>query len=130
MLVPPGATVAVADGENLHLFHSGGDGTLTPLPSDVTAHQDGAQPKHHGGSANPDDKQLSEDGFAAGIADVLNGKVLDGTIKQLVIIAPPRTLGELRRHYHKALTAVLVGEIGKELSGRSPAEIEKAIIAA
>ena len=60
---------------------------------------------------------------------MLNKRVLDGKIEALIVIAAPRTLGELRRHYHKALAAVLVGEIAKELTGHSIADIEKTIAA-
>jgi protein required for attachment to host cells len=53
--------------------------------------------------------------------------VLDGKITDLVIIAAPRTLGELRKHYHKKLSATLVGEIAKDLTGHAVQDIEKAI---
>jgi len=39
-------------------------------------------------------------------------------------------LGELRKHYHKSLTAALVGEIAKDLTGHSIADIEKTVAAA
>ncbi len=39
-------------------------------------------------------------------------------------------LGELRKHYHKQLSAVLVGEVAKDLTGHSEGDIEKAIAAA
>jgi protein required for attachment to host cells len=38
---------------------------------------------------------------AAGVADFLNKQVLSGKIDDIVIIAAPKTLGELRKHYHK-----------------------------
>ncbi|MBC7506924.1 MAG: host attachment protein, partial [Sandarakinorhabdus sp.] len=64
-----------------------------------------------------------------GTAAMLNSQVLDGKIDSLIVVAAPRTLGELRKHYHKALSAVLVGEIAKELTGHSIADIEKTIAA-
>jgi protein required for attachment to host cells len=48
----------------------------------------------------------------------------------LVVIAAPRALGEMRKHYHKALTAKLLGEIAKDLTGHSMVEVEAAIQAA
>ena len=69
-------------------------------------------------------------GFAGGIADMLNRRVLNGDISDLVIIAAPRTLGELRKSYHKKLSDVLRGEISKDLTGHALHDIEKAIAAA
>ena len=134
MLLPQGATIAVADGETVRLFHNSGDG-ITPqlhaLPDpDIVGAASNAGERHHGGSSNPSYRQLREDGFAAATAAFLNTQVLDGKVHALVIIAAPKTLGELRQHYHKALTAKLLGEIGKELTGHSAADILKAIAAA
>ncbi len=53
-----------------------------------------------------------------------------GKIDSLIVVAAPRTLGELRKHYHKALSAVLAGEIAKDLTGHSIADVEKTIAAA
>jgi protein required for attachment to host cells len=36
----------------------------------------------------------------------------------------------LRKHYHKALSAVLVGEVAKDLTGHSTADVEKILAAA
>ncbi len=56
--------------------------------------------------------------------------VLEGQIDALVIVAAPRTLRELRNHYHKALSAILVGEVSKDLTGHAVADVEKTIAAA
>ncbi|MFY8101785.1 MAG: host attachment family protein, partial [Allorhizobium sp.] len=86
--------------------------------------------RHQSSAANPDDSQQQEDGFGSGITDMLNAHVLDGTIQNLVIIAAPRTLGEMRKGYHKQLSAVLIGELAKDLTGHSLQDIEKALDAA
>ena len=134
MDLPKGTTVAVADGEKLNLFRNAGDEAnpkLTALQDeDVANDNKGSGARHQSSSANPDDSQIAEDGFAAGIADLLNRQVLEGQIANLVVIAAPRTLGELRKHYHQKLSAVLVGEIAKDLTGHSMQDVEKAIAAA
>ncbi len=131
MQLPKGATVAVADGEKLNLFRNTGDKAnpkLTALPAaDVDSDNKGSGARHQSSAANPDDSQVEEDSFAAGIAALLNRQVLDGQITHLVVIAAPRTLGELRKHYHKALSAVLVGEIAKDLTGHPIHDIERTI---
>ena len=134
MDIPKGTTVAVADGEKLNLFRNSGDAAdprLTPMGKEsVATDNKGSGARHLSSSANPDDSQAEEDSFAAGIADVLNQKVLSGHIADLIIIAAPRTLGELRKHYHQKLSAVLVGEIAKDLTGHSIQDIEKLVAAA
>ncbi len=133
MQIPQGATVAVADGKTLHLFHNKGDEAhpvLVPMPADVLDRDGGGSTGHHSSSANPDESQKAEDGFAAGVAGLLNRQVLAGSIKHLIVIAAPRTLGELRHHYHKTLSAILVGEIAKDLTGHSQEDVERAIAAA
>lgn len=134
MKLPKNAVVAVADGETLNLYRNTGDEgspSLTSLPdADVSTTNKGSGGRHQSSSANPSDSQQDEDGFAAGIATLLNKRVLDGKIDDLVVIAAPRTLGELRKHYHKSLEAKLVGEIAKDLTGHNAADIEKAIASA
>ena len=134
MNLPQNTVVAVADGEKLSLFRNDGDAAtvnLTALPDpaiDSSKISSGA--RHSSSSANPDDSQQDEDGFGAGVTDMLNKQVLEGKIKSLVIIAAPRTLGEMRKGYHKSLSEVLIGELDKDLTGHSVQDIEKALASA
>ncbi|AAK90531.2 hypothetical protein EN41_20320 [Agrobacterium tumefaciens] len=134
MNLPQNTVVAVADGEKLSLFRNDGDAAtvnLTALPDpaiDSSKISSGA--RHSRSSANPDDSQQDEDGFGAGVTDMLNKQVLEGKIKSLVIIAAPRTLGEMRKGYHKSLSEVLIGELDKDLTGHSVQDIEKALAVA
>jgi protein required for attachment to host cells len=132
MFLTKGATVAVADGEKLNLFRNAGDERemkLTPLPHQSVDADKGTSGGHASSSGNPDEAQSREDGFSAGIVDYLNRQVLSGGIEDLVIIAAPRALGEMRKHYHKELSARLKGEIAKDLTGHSLADVEKAVAA-
>lgn len=131
MQLPKGATVAVADGVTLHLYRNAGDEVhpkLTALPAAVLgeAHRSSGG-HHHSSSANPDDSRQSEDGFAAATAAWLNEQALGGKLEGVYIIAAPKTLGELRRHYHKALEGKLLGELAKDLTGHVVGDIETAI---
>lgn len=134
MLIPKGTIVAVADGEKFNLFSNTGDEAtpaLKALPdADIESVNKGSGASHHSSSANPDESQAAEDGFAGGIAGLLNKRVLEGEISDLIIIAAPRTLGELRKSYHKRLSEVLRGEISKDLTDHAVHDIEKAIAAA
>ena len=128
MLLPKGTIVAVADGEKFSLFSNTGDEagpTLTAM-----AEPDIENVNTGSGASDQNESQAAEDGFAGGIAGLLNKRVLDGEISDLIIIAAPRTLGELRKSYHKKLSEVLRGEISKDLAGHAVHDIEKAIAAA
>ncbi|KIZ32473.1 MULTISPECIES: host attachment protein [Rhodopseudomonas] len=134
MLLPQGTIVAVADGEKFNLFQNTGDESNPALSAmsepEVESVNAGSGSGHQNSSGNPDASQAAEDGFAGGIAELLNKRVLDGKIADLVIIAAPRTLGELRKSYHKKLSEVLRGEIAKDLTGHALHDIEKTIAAA
>ena len=131
MKIPKHAVVAVADGEVLNMFRNVGEegaAKLTAMPhGEVSAENSGSGGRHQSSSASPSGIQQTEDNFAAGVADVLNKSVLSGKFDHLIVIAAPRTLGELRKPYHKALSAVLVGEISRDLTGHTIADIEKTI---
>jgi protein required for attachment to host cells len=60
----------------------------------------------------------------------LNAKALAGEIDQLVVVADPRTLGEMRPRYHKALQGKIVAELPKELTSESPQAIAQTLAAA
>lgn len=60
----------------------------------------------------------------------LNRAVLQHRIERLLIVADPDTLGEMRRHYHKALDAALVGELDRQLTGMPGPGIAQAIAGA
>ena len=133
MMLPKGTIVAVADGEKLNLFRNAGDEgdmqleAMPQQPIDATGTGSGG---HQSSSGNPDSSQAGEDGFAAGIVTHLNQQVLSGAIDSLVIIAAPRALGEMRKQYHKTLSAVLKAEIPKDLTGHPISAVAAAVAAA
>ncbi len=131
MKLPQGALVAVCDGAKLSMFKNTGEANapnLSALPVPAVDDENmGSGGRHHSSASNPDDSTQDEDAYAAGVAALLNKRVLSGGVEALVVVAAPKTLGELRKHWHKALQAVLVGELSKDLTGHSPAEIAAAI---
>ncbi|MFC7397254.1 host attachment family protein [Chelatococcus sp. GCM10030263] len=131
MILPTGTTVVVADGETVRLFHNTGvkPGVhlieFTEAPP-APAHA-GSGARHHSGSANPDAKRLAEDNFAAATAAFLNKLSLDGAIEHLVVVSDPRTLGEMRKHFHRDLKGKIIGELAKDFSRRSLQDIASLI---
>ena len=134
MQIPQNTVIAVADGEKLSLFQNEGNALnikLTAMPAEaIDASKIASGARHSSSAANPDDSQQEEDGFGSGVTEMLNRHVLDGKITSLVIVAAPRTLGEMRKGYHKQLSAILIGELDKDLTGHSVQAIEKALEAA
>lgn len=131
MLLPHGTVIALVDGEKFELYRNKGKEAhpeLTALPT-PKLHEDnkGSGGRHYSSAGNPQASLLDEDAHAAAVAEWLNGEVLAGRIETLVVIAAPRTLGELRRHWHKRLEQALHGELSKDLAGRSPADIIAAL---
>jgi protein required for attachment to host cells len=74
--------------------------------------------------------QMEEDRFAHETAEMLKQRAMAKAFEQVIIIAPPKTLGELRKHYHKEVESRLAGELAKDLTGHPIPDIEKALIAA
>lgn len=129
MLIPHNTLVAVADGEKLELYRNTGTETglrLAALPTpELDAHSKEAGSRHRSSPANPSRHLLAEDSFAAAVADWLNRQAIEGAVERVVVIAAPRVLGEMRRHYHGALKERLLAELSKELTGQPVAAIER-----
>jgi protein required for attachment to host cells len=131
MLLPHGAVVVVVDGDNLELFRNSGNEAQPALsviaPPNLDEHNKGSGARHHASSANPSGHQLDEDAHAAAVTSWLNHQVVENLITHLVVVAPPRTLGEMRRRYHERLKVVLIGELHKDFVGRSGADVLEAL---
>ncbi len=135
MQIPPGAHIAVIDGARFLLFRNGDDAVHpdigSPTHPDLSpSNRSQGKLRHSITTAQDAGNDLDEAAHVAAAADWLNHAVLSNTIDKLVVVADKRSLGELRRHYHKALEERLVGEVAKALTGRPVPEIEQAIIAA
>jgi protein required for attachment to host cells len=72
--------------------------------------------------------QQEEDRWAHAAADAVNERVLKNNFDQLVIIAPPKTLGLIRKKLHKEAERRLLCEIPKEMTGRPTPDIEALIV--
>ena len=129
MKLPKGALVAVVDGEKLALFENTGqqEVQLTAKPTPDIAERASGAAGRISSEANPDNDTQAEDGFAMGVADVLNKWVLTNKVEHLFVIAAPKTLGQLRKGWHKETEGRLVGELSKDLTGHSTDQIAAAI---
>ncbi len=141
MQIPHDSFVLVADGRKSLFFRNEGDAQFPNLAVEEKQIHD--NPAHHeqasdtagqsmktmdgrGGSMEEVDfHELEENRFAAETAAMLKGRALRNEFDSLVVVAPPRTLGALRKHYHKEVEKRLVAEVAKDLVNAPVAEIEK-----
>ncbi len=131
MLVPHGTMIALVDGERFELYRNTGneaDPHLAPVaPPRLQGDNHSSGSRHYSSAGNPQDSLQEEDAHAAAVTTWLNSQVLAHKLDGLVVIAAPRTLGEMRKRYHKQLRAILLGEVAKDLVGRSGPEIIAAL---
>ena len=129
MKLSKGALVAVVDGEKLALIRNEGgvEIRLKAIENPPIEDRVSGSAGRRSSEANPDNDTQAEDGFAMGVAQVLNKWVVTNRIDELLVIAAPKTLGELRKHWHKDLQAKLAGEIAKDLTGHSTDQIAAAV---
>lgn len=144
MLLPHNAMIVVADGRKMLFLRNEGDAAHPNLQVERKREQENPDnidqrtdaPGRSFSSVGPgrsayeetDFHQLEEDRFAAETAELLKKRALNNDFETLIVVAPPRTLGELRKHYHKEVSERLAGEIGKTLTGHPIFEIEKMLI--
>jgi protein required for attachment to host cells len=72
---------------------------------------------------------LEEHKFARDVAAALEKIVRERKVEALVIVAPPRTLAELRLAFHADVKQRIVAELHKDLTKHPVYEIEKHILA-
>lgn len=131
MILPAKAYVAVVDGQQFLLMRN--EGTATEPDLQGVGKPDVAETNFSAGVRQQDIKDirpreaLYECAHAAGVAEWLNHAILNHTIKKVVVIADPKTLGEMRKHYHKETEAALLGELRKDMTNVPSREILKAI---
>jgi len=138
MLLPHGTVFAIVDGENFELYRNSGieaEPRLTSMAApDLEAtnfsagfrRADGPT-RHQARTGDGSRDGLDEAAHVAAVTGWLNEQVLSKEIEQLVVVADPRSLGEMRRHYHKQLKDVLVGEVPNTLTGRPGTEIVRVL---
>ncbi len=139
------ALVLVTDGRKTLFFRNEGDVNQIDLRTEAHDEREDAKdsdmktdaPGAIGQSADysgrvayeeTDFHQLEEDRWAHSAAEEVNKRALANDFEALAIIAPPKTLGELRKKLHKEAARRVVCEIPKEMTGHPIPAIEKLLI--
>ena len=146
MTLPHDTLVLVADGRKALFLRNQGDEQQIDLrtaahrerddrkDSDIKTDAAGQSPAPAGSGlpggtmGEPDFHQQEEDRFARDLAEKINAMALAGKFDALVVIAPARTMGELRPLWHKETSARLVGEHVKEMTDRPVPDIEALLV--
>ncbi|WP_306050905.1 host attachment family protein [Oceaniradius stylonematis] len=95
-------------------FNDGGPGT-------------GSAP-HRSAVAETDWHRLQKDRFAAELADILYKQAHKGRFEELVLVAAPGVLGQMRKELHQEVAGRIVGEVDKDLTNHPVGEIEKLVL--
>lgn len=145
MKVEHSTLVMVADGAKLLLLRNEGDEKYPVLETLLHEQQDNP-PAHEQGTDAPgrsfastgegrssyaetDWHRQAEDAFARHAAMVLEQAAAGHPDSRLVVIAAPRFLGEMRKHYGRATSAGLLAEIDKDLADHPTDDVIAALTA-
>jgi protein required for attachment to host cells len=152
MALPNRALVLVADGRKMLFFRNHGDENQIDLRTEADAKDsemktDLAGAAAHGAGvagrgigaqggghvARPamdetDYHQLEEDKWVKEAADELKKRALRNDYEALVVIAPPKALGVLRKELHKEVERRIVKTINKEMTDRPIPDIEELLV--
>jgi protein required for attachment to host cells len=143
--VPHNALVLVGDGQKALFLRNKGTGHRLRLVVEQVLERDNP-PTREQGTDRPgrssasvgvarsameetDWHDIAEERFAGELADALYRHAHANLFEKLVIIAPPKILGNLRKVLHAEVSARVAAEIPKELTSHPIAEIERLIAA-
>jgi protein required for attachment to host cells len=144
--VPHDAWVFVGDGQKALFLRNAGDAQALNLvtesvfaDADPPTHEQGtdrpgrtfnsAVPTEHSSVETTDWHRLAKDRFADHVAAALERLVRAKNVKAIVVVAPPRTLAELRHAFHVDVKRRIIAEIGKDLTRHPIWDIEKHLVA-
>lgn len=74
--------------------------------------------------------EQTEARFARHIARHLNDLALKGGLGKLIVVAPPKVLGQLRPHFHKEVQRRIVAEVGKDMTRYSTDRVAQMLLEA
>jgi protein required for attachment to host cells len=139
--IPHNAFVFVGDGRKALFLRNDGDEKFPNLRTEQVfiddnpaTHEQGTdRPGRSFSSVGPgrssvtqtDWHDLEEHRFAREVAATLEKVVRERKIEALVIVAPPRTLADLRAAFHADVKKRIIAEVDKDLTKHPLYEIEK-----
>jgi protein required for attachment to host cells len=144
--VPHDAIVFVGDGHKALFLRNKGDEKFPNLVVERVFVDDNP-PTHEQGTDRPgrtfkraatnrrssvaatDWHEIEKHRFAHQVAAAMEALVRARKIEAIIVVAPPRTLADLRGAFHADVSGKIVAEIGKDLTKHPTADIEKHLVA-
>jgi protein required for attachment to host cells len=138
--IPHDALVLVGDGSRAVFFRNRGSIQKPDLAIETVLQQENP-PTREQGTDRPgrvharlgprrsavegtDWHQLAEDRFAVEIADALYRLAHANRFQRLIVVAPPKVLGTLRKAFHKEVQDRVEAEVPKEVASYSMRDIK------
>jgi protein required for attachment to host cells len=145
MHVPHNSFVLVADGKKMLFLRNEGDQNQIDLRTEAHDVRTDAASKGelatdapgtvqqsagygHSTYEETDFKQLEEDRWAKDAAERLRMRALNNDFEALVIVAPPKALGVLRKELHKEVERRILFTCNKEMTDRPIPDIEALMV--
>jgi len=145
LAIPPDALIFVGDGQKALFLRNKGDAKFPNLASEQVFTEENPPTREQGtdrpgrafkragtnlrsGVAATDWHEIEKHRFAARVADAMEHVVRAKGIKSVIIVAPPRTLADLRQAFHADVKNRIVAEIAKDLTQYPVWEIEKHLV--
>ena len=143
--IPQDAFVFVGDGRKALFLRNAGDERFPNLKTERVFVDDNP-PTHEQGTDRPgrafkragtnlrsgvettDWHDLEEHRFAQRVATAMEHLVRERNVKALVVVAPPRTLADLRHAFGADVKKRIIAEIDKDLTKHPAHEIEKHLV--
>ena len=144
MTIPSNALVLVSDGRSARLLRNQGTIANPKLTVERELEQENP-PTREQGTDRPgrmhgsdgvsrsaveqtDWHQRQEQRFASELAELLYKLGHAGTYAELIVVAPPKMLGDLRSSFHPKVKSAVIGEVPKDLTQFSAPEISDLLI--
>ena len=145
LIIPHDALVFVGDGRKALFLRNAGDAKFLNFKAEQVFVDDNP-PTHEQGSDRPgrgfkraktnqrsgmeetDWHELEEHRFAHRVAAAMERLVRERKARALVVVAPPRTLADLRQSFHPDVKSRIIAEIDKDLTNHPIGEIEKHLV--
>jgi len=146
LAIPHDALVFIGDGRKALFLRNAGDAKYPDLKVERVFAEENP-PTHEQGTDRPgrgvessgthrrssveqtDWHHLEEHRFTQRVAAALEDLVRKRGVPALVIVAPPRTLADLRNAFHADVKKRIVAEVGKDLTKHPVADIETHLFA-
>ena len=144
MAIPHGALVLVADGKKMLWLRNHGDSGMIDLrmeshgeradtmDREIKTDAPGTQAQRWGDGRPAMDEadfhQQGEDRWIREAAEAVNRRALENDFDALVVVVPPKALGQFRKKLHKEAERRIVLTVNKTMTDRPIPDIEELLV--